>query len=270
VRLAILSDIHGNLHALEAVLGHLQKQQIDQLIVAGDIVNGMPHSKACFDLVMSLNAVHLRGNHERYVYDFAAGNIDRLWTTERFAPLHWTVAQVSAQDIATMRDMPLSTELDGLFITHSAPTNDYLTITADTDTAVLREHFSQTAAPYIVRGHNHHWVEKCWDGRYLLSIDAAGLPLGGSTDAQFVIAEKHGHAWQFLRQSVPYNLTEAVTSFETSGYLAAAGPIARLFLEELKTARWHLVPFFRRYGEALDNHQLNLAEAVTQFLGISS
>jgi predicted phosphodiesterase len=269
VRLAIVSDIHGNLHALEAVLGHLQKQQIDQLIVAGDIVNGMPHSKACFELVMSLEAVRLRGNHERYVYDFAAGNTEPLWTTERFAPLHWTVAQFAAQDIAIMRDMPLSIEIAGLLITHSAPLNDYLTITADTDTAVLRKHFS-TAAQYIVRGHNHHWVEKCWDGRYLLSIDAAGLPLGGSTNAQYVIAEKREGNWQFLRQSVPYDLTAAVTSFETSGYLAAAGPIARLFLEELKTAKWHLVPFFRRYGEALDNNQLSLAEAVTHFLSVSS
>ncbi len=53
MRLAVLSDVHGNLQALEAVLEHAQKQQVDQIIVAGDLINIIPNSRACWDLVKS-------------------------------------------------------------------------------------------------------------------------------------------------------------------------------------------------------------------------
>ncbi|MBE0698820.1 MAG: metallophosphoesterase [Anaerolineaceae bacterium] len=65
IRIAVLADIHGNLPAFESALEHVSQQKVDQIILAGDIVNGSPDSKACWTLALSLGCPILRGNHER-------------------------------------------------------------------------------------------------------------------------------------------------------------------------------------------------------------
>ena len=76
MRLAVLTDIHGNLAALNAVLEHISTQNVDQIVVAGDTVNVLPDSSACWDLVMSLDCTVLRGNHERYLFDYGTPKAD--------------------------------------------------------------------------------------------------------------------------------------------------------------------------------------------------
>ena len=133
-RIAVLADIHGNLPAFEAALKHVSQQKVDQVILAGDIVNGSPDSKACWSLALSLGCPILRGNHERYAAHFGTAKASPLWTTEQFAPLQWTVEQLSEEDRQCMEQLPfslrlpeapdlfLSTQLSGTIITRSQPT----------------------------------------------------------------------------------------------------------------------------------------------------
>ena len=67
VRLGILSDIHGNRHALEAVLIELEARGVDRLICLGDVVGYGPEPEACLDLLLQRNAVMILGNHEEAV-----------------------------------------------------------------------------------------------------------------------------------------------------------------------------------------------------------
>lgn len=64
MRLAILCDIHGNLPAFEAALEHAAQKQVDQLVIAGDIVTGAPDSAACWQRACELGCPILRGNQE--------------------------------------------------------------------------------------------------------------------------------------------------------------------------------------------------------------
>ncbi len=123
IRIAVLADIHGNLPAFEAALKHVSQQKVDQMILAGDIVNGSPDSKACWTLALSLDCPILRGNHERYVAHFGTSRASPLWITEHFAPLQWTVKQLSEQDRQFMWQLPLSLRLPdapNLFIAHAS------------------------------------------------------------------------------------------------------------------------------------------------------
>ncbi|HQC65046.1 MAG TPA: metallophosphoesterase, partial [Anaerolineaceae bacterium] len=67
MRVAVLSDVHGNLAAFEAALADARAQSPDQIILAGDYINGGPDSQACLHLALNSGLVALRGNHERYV-----------------------------------------------------------------------------------------------------------------------------------------------------------------------------------------------------------
>jgi hypothetical protein len=86
MRIAVIADIHGNIEALETVLDHVEKQSVDQIVVAGDIVIGSPHSLRCWEKVKSLQCSVVRGNHERYLFDLDSPNSPESWKTERYAP----------------------------------------------------------------------------------------------------------------------------------------------------------------------------------------
>ena len=64
---AILSDIHGNIQALKAVLGELEGESYDHLIVAGDIVSRCLHDAECIDLVRELGCAAIAGNSDIWV-----------------------------------------------------------------------------------------------------------------------------------------------------------------------------------------------------------
>lgn len=70
-RLATLADIHGNLLALEVVLADLAQSEIDQVIVAGDVINWGPFSAPVMARVAAAGWARIRGNNEDYLLDYA-------------------------------------------------------------------------------------------------------------------------------------------------------------------------------------------------------
>ncbi len=264
MRIAILADIHGNLGALEAVLAHIETQNVDQIIVAGDVVNVMPHSKACWDTVTALGCPVLKGNHEHYLTSYGTAAAHPDWSTERFQGLAWAQGQFSAADLDAMRELPLTYQLPGLLVTHAAPHDVFAGVHADTPVETLRELFRGTSEAMIVRGHNHRWLKRRWDDRTLLTIQSCGLPLGGSLDAQYVILTRQAGGWRYEKQFVPYD-REATLAAMDERYLEVMGPTGQLFKRELATGKNHIMPFLREYLAVVDG-QLPLSEAVTTFL----
>lgn len=65
-RIAVFSDVHGNLEALEAILANMEKADFDEIVCLGDVIGLGPDSKACLDLIMRENIKLVLGNHERY------------------------------------------------------------------------------------------------------------------------------------------------------------------------------------------------------------
>ncbi len=158
MRIAVLADVHGNLPAFEAAMRQVSQQKVDQMILAGDIVNGSPDSKACWDLALSVGCPILRGNHERYAAHFGTSQASPLWSTEQFAPLQWTVAQLSPSDRQSMEQLPLNLRLPGasdLLVVHASERDDHDTITAYTSEPILQEMFPTAQERYIIRAHNH-------------------------------------------------------------------------------------------------------------------
>src|SRR5262244_2104396 len=72
MRIAVISDIHGNVRALEAVLAHIRALgDIDRLVVSGDLLSGPLEPSETADVLMSLDAAVIRGNHERQLLECA-------------------------------------------------------------------------------------------------------------------------------------------------------------------------------------------------------
>ena len=69
MRFAAIADVHGNYLALEAVIADIRAQGIDEIVNLGDMASGPLDARRTMDILMALDAVHVRGNHDRYLID---------------------------------------------------------------------------------------------------------------------------------------------------------------------------------------------------------
>jgi len=113
MKLAIISDIHANLEALQACLQVISEKNVDQIVVLGDVVGYNANPSECIALVKERGALCVAGNHDRAV----AG----LISTEEFSAkaahaIRWTQRQLSPEAMAFLSMLPLEITLENYFV----------------------------------------------------------------------------------------------------------------------------------------------------------
>ncbi len=153
MRYAIISDIHGNIEALRATLKDIDSRRIDSIICLGDIVGYYPDPESCIALVRDRAAYCLAGNH-----DYAAvGRVDtKTFTYYAFAAMEWTKKNLSVESKEFLSSLPLSLELEDMFLAHSSPCNteQWPYIFPDNEYAVF-EAFNKIVHWLNFVGHTH-------------------------------------------------------------------------------------------------------------------
>lgn len=122
---ALISDIHGNLEALEAVLREIRNQGVDEIWCIGDIVGYGPEPAACTDLVRRNCSLVLMGNHDWAVLNSPVG-FNTLATAMIYKTKEWMRITDESTDEDKERwnflsQLPLSAESDGTFLVHASP-----------------------------------------------------------------------------------------------------------------------------------------------------
>jgi predicted phosphodiesterase len=275
MRLALLADIHGNLPALEAALAEIETLQPDRVVVAGDIVDGGPDSAACWRRVKALGCPVIRGNHERYVFDYGTPRGDPAWTSPQFAPLRYARSEFSETELAELAALPThwtDPDLPGLLVVHASLRGDNDSIFPYTPDALLEPMFPgiDPAIRLIVRGHNHACSLREWGARRIVTTGSVGLPQDGNPAAQFLLLERGlDGAWSVRHRAVRYDVGATLRRFRESGYLDKAGPLGRLFYREMETGTHQIVPFLRFYGAArARGAQWTLEETLRRFFDV--
>ena len=114
MRLAVISDIHGNLRALEAVMAHVSDRDVDATVNLGDCVAGPLWPRETFEMLQSLALPTVRGNHDRWVLTRPP---EKMPPAGRFAQAALDQAQRQA-----LHDLPPSLLLDGdVLAVHGTP-----------------------------------------------------------------------------------------------------------------------------------------------------
>lgn len=176
-RTAILSDIHGNLAALEAVLEDVRSQSVDEIVCLGDVVGYGPHPRQCLDESMKF-AFTVLGNHDSSaIFDPEGFNN----TAER--AIFWTREQLhTADDPADCRrrleficKMPRVVQRDGLLFVHGSPrgpTSEYV-FPEDTQNPKKMEKLFSLITHICFQGHTHVPGIFSSDYRFIRSDDAS-------------------------------------------------------------------------------------------------
>jgi predicted phosphodiesterase len=276
MRVAVLSDIHGNLPALQAVTDHIQRWQPDHTIVNGDIVNRGPCSLDCLTFVQAQAHANdwqlLRGNHEDFV--LSCGNPDSPRSGPNYEVIqfaHWAYLQLGnhVNSLAGLPDRWGWEAPDGseIRVTHASMQNNRDGIFAKTPDDYLRTQIAPAPAVFVT-AHTHEPLLRQLDETLVVNIGSVGSPFDENSRAsygQFVWDGQRG--WQAKIVRVAYDRQQTERDYVQSGFLAEAGPLAQLMLVEQRRARGLIYRWLTRYQDLVLASQMSMAESVRLVLG---
>ena len=244
-RIAILSDIHGNMPALEAVLDDLAGQAVDEVLVGGDLVGRGPEGSKVTKRIRSLGFPAIGGNHEDYLLDFRNGKVPDEWLdAEEWSAARWMAAELDDDDVEYLAGLPFSIGRPGLRLVHGTPSTNREGIGPWTGDDEMAGYWGAVEEPVLVCAHTHRPLLRQLEGGLVVNIGSVGLPFNRDRRAQYVIfTSEPGGGWEVEPRQVPYDLDQIFDIYETTGFLAAGGITAQLLHMELEHATPLLVPF---------------------------
>lgn len=275
MKIAVLTDIHANQPAMEAVSQHLEVWRPDRIAVGGDIVNRGPHPVECLtfvqDKIQQENWQVVQGNHEEYVISQAAPDAPRSGPAfDLLRHSYWTYQRLNGQ-LADLERMPFQVSIAGpdgreVRIVHASMRGNRDGIYPETTDQELRQKIAPAPAVLVV-GHTHHPLIRQVDQTLVVNAGSVGAPFDGDRRASYAQLTWHGGRWQAEIVRLEYDLRQAEQAFFDSGYIIEAGPVARLMMAEFRKARPHIFTWYRRYEEDILGGRITVGEAVDEFLG---
>ena len=229
MRIAILSDIHGNLVGLDACLADLEAQGgADAIVAAGDLCLDGPKPKKVLQRLEQVGAQCVRGNTDRYLSDSGAEKFEEV----EDAQIAWTRRELGEQMLAMLRDLPFALRIgeddNQLLVVHANPRNDDEHLWPDAEEDVLEHLIGDEKAQAIAFGHLHIPYVRVWRGKMLVNVSSAGLPKDGDPRACYAIFTERGSGWQVKHRRVPFDVKKVATQLVDCGIPGSAELIATL------------------------------------------
>ena len=179
MRFAAIADVHGNYLALEAVVADIRAQGIDDIVNLGDMASGPLDARRTMDALMALGAVHVLGNHDRYLIDRLP---EKMGSWDR--PAH---AQLDVGHLDWLRAVPPKRVFrDQVLLCHATPDSDEVywleTVLPDGTVRMASLEAIEKAAEGVTQrlilcGHSHiARAVRLADGRMIVNPGTSALP----------------------------------------------------------------------------------------------
>lgn len=228
MRIAALSDIHGNLQALDAVLADLNHRSVDVTVNLGDLLSGGLQPRETAERLIPLGLPTVRGNHERQLLSTSP---DQMGTSDRLA-----YQMMLPHHVTWFESLPLTLKLAaGVTLCHGSPTDDltYLLDTVEeagarpaTEAEVLRRLGEETGWALMLCGHTHlPRAMRLSSGTLIVNPGSVGWPAyqddepfphvmeAGTPHARYATVDDETGRWEATFHRVEYD-------WETSAHIA--------------------------------------------------
>jgi predicted phosphodiesterase len=222
VRIAIVSDIHGNLPALEAVIADIDKHSPDEIWCGGDLGWAGPWASECIERVRSAGWPTVRGNADVWITgDPQAVPDEHRHYMQAMARAH----AIARRDVEWLLGLPLGHSGPGsMLLVHATPQTAFDAPMPDAPAADFSGYLD--VANVVVYGHVHRaFVRRLVDGTIVCNTGSVGLPMDGDS-ATYLLVDRDGPEFTLRHRRVDYDRQAAVAEAQLIG-----PPIGPHFLE---------------------------------------
>jgi predicted phosphodiesterase len=239
-RVAALYDVHGNLPALDAVLAEIEREELDAVVLGGDLAGGpMPAETLDRLLALGERARFVRGNGERELvaaFDAPPAEAPDRIEDPALRTAAWCAPRLERRHRDAMAAFPerVTIEVDGLgevLFCHGSPRSDEEILTTLTPEAPLAEALAGVEAAIVVCGHTHAQFDRRYGALRIVNAGSVGMPYEG----------RPGAFWLALGPEVrlrrtPVDLDAMAAAVRATGYPDAEDLLKESFLEPLEKA----------------------------------
>ncbi|WP_444894253.1 metallophosphoesterase family protein [Microbulbifer sp. TRSA001] len=193
MRIAVLSDIHSNVYALDAIIADLKKRGADLTVNLGDILYGPIAPRLTYERLMEQGYTTIRGNQDRQIYEATSTEIESNPT------LQFILKDLGVEPLLWMKQLPPSLQItDEVFLCHGTPSSDLIYLLEDTSSGrpqIRSNHeilnlLGKISSKVILCGHTHQ--PRCISvssGQLVVNPGSAGLPAYTDSEPQPHIME---------------------------------------------------------------------------------
>jgi len=233
MRLAVISDIHGNIWALKAVLEDAERRSIEKFINLGDIFYSPLKPRETFDLLQTIDALTIQGNQDRAIYQAGQTEISDNPT------LAYIIDELGSEPIKWLESLPKTQVISNeVFLCHGTPRSDLVYLLEDvakgfpmvkTEAAILEELDGRDFS-IVLCGHTHlPRVVRLSSGTIIVNPGSVGLPAydddlpnyhvmqNYSPFASYAIIEKREDGWHTELLKIPYEFGLAAEQAQRQG-----------------------------------------------------
>ena len=280
MKYALISDIHGNLPALEAVMADANQKSVDHFVFLGDYIEDLPWPNEVTELIRSTeNATVIRGNKEDYLENLR--HEDRAgWISEQFAPIYWNCRKLTPRNYDYLTNLPDKAVISApngekIYLSHSSTiffrnprvepmhSSHYLRKMLESPLSQaeyfeyarhtvlnrpdVMEEIAQCPKGIHAFGHNHLQWHMENAGVFHVNPGSCGVPLGFSSDASYTIIELIANAWNVLECCVTYDVEATINELKNSSLFEQAEIWSRVMIHQLRDGRDY-ISFFLRHA----------------------
>ncbi|MCI0710955.1 MAG: metallophosphatase family protein [Chloroflexi bacterium] len=259
MRIAIIADIHSNYPALQAVLADIDTQDVDEILVAGDAINGGPNPREVLDVIYERNLKTVIGNHEEYVLTIRTPGHEfpPEWGTS-----FWTLDQLTHEDITFIENLPASLVVGDMAVFHASPKSLSHSIYPDSTEDTLADLYGKVAQSVIITGHTHLPFVRQWGDKVVINPGSVGMSLDANPMPSYAILTWIEDRFLIQHRRVNYDYRVLTENFEKSGLFESPQRyFARVFHKQMLTGLAYITPLARTVL-ALEESGIPLAEAL--------
>lgn len=179
MRIGLISDIHGNFTALEAVLVDMNRQPVDSLICMGDVATMGPQPMEVLEKLMSIDCTFIMGNHDAALLDLTKMQ-DLQIGYHLSSTVEWCEKQMNPRQKDFLRSFKATAEVSAegkrLLCYHGSPLSNVHQVLATTSPEKLDEFFSGHEADLFIGGHTHVQMMRQYNGNLVINPGSVGTP----------------------------------------------------------------------------------------------
>lgn len=257
MKFAILSDIHGNIYALEKCFKYIDEMNIDSIIWCGDYITDVPKSHEVIEFIKrTMNKYKtyiIKGNREDYIIDYHNSK-NKQWTMEnRGGSLLCAYNELTKEDIEFISSLPDTCIIDinnepQIFVSHK------------------REYIKGNECKYKVFGHSHKQFVFSKDNIKYINPGSVGITTGGRIGAEFAVLEITEKFSKVESYQIEYDITKPIEQIQASKLNDTTTKWGDAVIKAIKTATDYQELYVKEASNIAKEHGLdgNLDEIPTE------